>query len=1006
MVTMYSVLSRPVSPGRMRSGLASRRSLLSFPLLFCLTSVSLCSAQVPIPAIPTGRGDNQRTAQNINETLLTPANVNSSQFGALFSYPTDYQALAQPLYVPGVTINGALHNVVYVATMGDSVYAFDADSAAANPQPLWSVNFTNPADGVTLASIYSDTSTGVVSLPCAGNGAGTVGFFQEGIAGTPAIDTVGGTLYVVAKTLENGTVVHRLHALDITSGAEKFNGPVVIGGAANPITSTYISPINGQTYHTTFKSLHQLNRPGLLLLTPNASNNLASNTVYMAFGSNSCNDESTGWLLSYNAETLALVNVFNDSPEHGLASIWQTGNGIAADETGSNIFVETAETCDSCFDADLGGATYSNSVLELNSSTLTVEDYFTPYDVKFLNSNDEDLSSTGAVLIPDQSGTPTPELVAGGKEGWIYLLDRAPGGMGAYSGPTCENPPTCDNVLQEFPLVANDPDYPTPKIKDVLFSSPAYWNGNVYFTPDGAPISAYPLLPSGLLGTPVNTVQNYVGAHSPSVSASGTSNGVLWAISGNNLDAFNATTMQPLYSSSQVESRDRLPLVGHFATQTVVNGKVYVATADTSAAPTAECTVPPCPAQLSVYGLLTGPTVYAGGNQSATVGTTIPIQVQVVDPYSGAGVDGLTVTFSAKSGTFNPPSGVSVTNASGTAGIVSTNYTLPTTAGVFIITASVAGGASISFSETAIAGTPTKLIVLSGSAQSGQAGSILPSQLEVKIEDVHSNVVPGITVTFVDKKGLGTLNPTSGVSNANGIFSTSYQLPNTLGAYKITASAAGLSGTFTETATGDAPASLQIVSGNNQIGVVNTTLLQPLVIQVNDSGGNPITGVSVVFSAPSGTISGSPATTNSSGQATVNYTAGTSAGSVAVTASVDQLNTQISVTVTAGLPANVTISGGNNQTATAGTTLPQALSVVVADQYGNPVSGIAVTFSDGGAGGSFGYANPVTTASNGAASQVYTLPPSPGTVTITATAAGVANVATFTETGQQATEVR
>jgi len=183
-------------------------------------------------------------------------------------------------------------------------------------------------------------------------------------------------------------------------------------------------------------------------------------------------------------------------------------------------------------------------------------------------------------------------------------------------------------------------------------------------------------------------------------------------------------------------------------------------------------------------------------------------------------------------------------------------------------------------------------------------------------------------------------------------------------------------------------------------------LLQPLVIQVNDSGGNPITGVSVVFSAPSGTISGSPATTNSSGQATVNYTAGTSAGSVAVTASVDQLNTQISVTVTAGLPANVTISGGNNQTATAGTTLPQALSVVVADQYGNPVSGIAVTFSDGGAGGSFGYANPVTTASNGAASQVYTLPPSPGTVTITATAAGVANVATFTETGQQATEVR
>jgi hypothetical protein len=999
MVTTYSVLSCPISPRKMRSELASRHSLLPFTLLFCLTCVSLCSAQVTIPAIPTSRGDNQRTGQNINETLLTPANVNSRQFGALFNYPIDYQTLAQPLYVPGVTINGTLHNVVYVATMGDSVYAFDADSAAANPQPLWWVNFTNPANGVTLTSIYSDTSTGVVSLPCAGNGAGTVGFFQEGIAGTPAIDTVGGTLYVVAKTLENGTVVHRLHALDITSGTEKFNGPVVIGGAANPITSTYISPINGQTYKTTFNSLHQLNRPGLLFLTPNASNNLVSNMVYMAFGSNSCNDDSTGWVLSYNAETLALVNAFNDSPEHGLASIWQTGNGIAADETGSNIFVETAETCDSCFDANLGGATYSNSVLELNSSTLAVEDYFTPYDVKFLNSNDEDLSSTGAVVIPDQSGTPTPELVVGGKEGWIYLLDRAPGALGAYTGPICENPQTCDNVLQEFPLVANDPDYPTPKIKDVLFSSPAYWNDNVFFTPNGAPISSYPVLSSGLLGTPLNTSQDYVGAHSPSVSANGTSNGVLWAISGNNLDAFNATTMQLLYSSSQVEPRDKLPLVGHFATQTVVNGKVYVATADTSAAPTAVCTVPPCPAQLSVYGLLTSPTVYTGGNQSATVGTTIPIQVQVMNPYNGAGVDGLTVTFSAKSGTFNPTSGMSMT-ASGTAGIVSTNYTLPTTAGVISISASVAGGASISFTETAIAGTPTKLIVLSGNTQSAQAGSILPSQLEVKIEDVHSNAVPGITVTFVDQKGLGTLNPTSGVSNASGVFSTSYQLPSTLGAYKITASAAGLSRTFTETATGDAPATLQMVSGNNQTGVVNAALSQPLVVQVNDSGGNPITGVSVVFSAPSGTLSGSPATTNSSGQATVNYTTGTSAGPVAVTASVDRLNTQISVTVTAGSPANVTISGGNNQTAPAGSTLPQALSVVVTDQYGNPVSGIAVTFSDGGVGGLFSNSNPVTTTSTGTASQSYTLPTTAGPVSISAAAAGVNTPAIFSETAQ------
>jgi len=223
MEATYSVPSSPASSRGMRSDLVSRCSLLSFTLLLCATCVSLSSAQVTIPAVPTGRMDNQRTAQNIYETILNPTNVNSSQFGALFSYPTDYQALAQPLYVPGVTINGAVHNVVYVATMADSVYAFDADSAAANPQPLWWVNFTDSSNGITLASIYLDTSTGVSSLPCAGNGAGFVGFFQEGIAGTPVIDTVGGTLYVVAKTLENGAVVHRLHALDITSGAEKFH---------------------------------------------------------------------------------------------------------------------------------------------------------------------------------------------------------------------------------------------------------------------------------------------------------------------------------------------------------------------------------------------------------------------------------------------------------------------------------------------------------------------------------------------------------------------------------------------------------------------------------------------------------------------------------------------------------------------------------------------------------------------------------------------------------------
>jgi Big-like domain-containing protein len=903
MVTTYSFPSRAMSRG-MRSNSVSRSSLLPNMLLVSVALVSVCSGQI---AVPTGRMDNQRTGQNINETLLTPANVNSKSFGALFSYPIDYQALAQPLYVPNVTIpNQGTHNVVYVATMADSVYAFDADNAAANPDPLWWVNFTDPDNGITLASIYNYTSTNQVSLPCASGGKGTTGFYQEGIPGTPVIDTVGGTLYLVSKTLENGTVVHRLHALDISSGAEKFGGPMVIKAS-----SSYVSPVTGKTYNTTFNSLHQLNRPGLLLL---------DGVVYIAFGSNSCNDDATGWILSYNATTLGQIAAFNTSPQHGLASVWQTGNGIAADEN-NNIFFETGEACGSCYDLKTGGATYSNSVVELDPNSLTVTDFFTPYDVQFLNSNDEDLSATGVLILPDQAGSTPHELIAGGKEGFAYVLNRD--SMGAFEdGAGCDfssQNPTCDNVLQEFSVVCvagpspyNCPSDQPSQRKDVWFSSPAYWNNTVYVTPDAAPVLAYPILPSGLLGTPVPscsklpctpaTAQNYVGAHSPSVSANGNANGIVWLISGNSLDAFDAVSMQLLYSSSQVKPRDTLPTIAHYATQTVVNGKVYVATQTT----------------LSAYGLMTSPIVYSGANQSGTVLTSVPIQVRVVDPYSGAGVNGVTVTFSAKSGTFSPASGVSMTNSSGISGIASTTYTFPKTAGAVTITAALAGGASVSFTETAVPGPATKLVNFSGTGQSGQAGSILPKPLEIKVEDASSNAVAGVPVTFVDKSGLGTLSSTSVTSNASGLAVASYQLPNTAGAYKITATAVlgnppkTVSATFAETSTGDAPASISVVSGNNQTAAVNTPLSQLLVVQVSDQGGNPVAGVSVVFSAPSGTFTGSPATTDSNGQATVTYTTGTSAGVITITASVDNVNTQMSVAITAGAQSEVTISGGSN----------------------------------------------------------------------------------------------
>ena len=918
-------------------------SLLSITLPVIMALVSVCAGQA---TFATGRSDNRRTGANISETLLTPQNVNKNGFGFLFNYPIDYQALAQPLYVPDVNVDGqgTLYNVVYVTTMADSVYAFDADTGIGlNGNPvLWQVNFTNPAiygPGIATAS--------GADLPCGGGK--TSGFTQEGIAGTPVIDTSMGTMFVVAKTVENGTVVLRLHALDITSGQEELGGPVVIG-APN------------------FTSLHELNRPGLLLL---------NGVIYLAFGSNGCDDgNASGFVLSYDETDLSPIAVFNASPDHGAASIWQTGNGIAADENG-NIFVETAEACPTCYQP--GGLTYSNSVVELDPNTLAVTDFFTPFDVQFLNTYDEDLSSTGVLILPDQDG-PTPhELVAAGKEGFVFVLDRD--SLGGYNG-SCGNPgPTCDNVLQEFSLIPGEQE---ETIKSVLFSSPAYWNNTVYFAPDASPLLAYPLSSGPVpLGTPVQTLQKHPGAHSPSISANGNTNGILWVISGTNLYAFDAVTMLQLYSSLQVKSRDDLPPVAHFATQTVVNGKVYIATQTT----------------LQVYGLFQNLTLAGGGNQSGPVLTALatPIQVQVIDPYNAVGIAGVTITFSdgGKGGTFNPPTAVSDAN-----GNVSTTYTFGKTAGTYTITASSAKAATLTITETATAGPATRIIASKGNQQTGQAGSILPTQLRVTVEDAYNNGVPGVTATFVDQSHAGTLNPSTAVTNASGFAMVSYQLPNTAGKYKIVASALSLKTTlFTENATGDSPANLAVLSGNNQSAAVNTALSQPLVVQVTDQGGTPVAGVSVTFSASSGTFTGAPATTDANGMVTVNYTTGNSAGTVTITAAVNAINIPITVNVS-GAPATVTVSGGNNQIGTAGTTLPQALSVVVQDQYGNPVSGTAVSYSDGGVGGSFSYNNPVTTDSTGTAFQYYTLPPAPGTSNIVAYAAGVANPAIFTEIGQ------
>ncbi len=790
------------------------------------------------PQIPTSRVDNARDNANTQETLLTPANVNKNSFGHLFSVPVDYVIMGQPLYMPNVNIPGqGAHNVVYVATQADSVYAIDADTGAQ----LW-----------YASELYGGTTASAKYLPC-GTGPG---FNQEGIVSTPVIDPSANTMYLVAKTELNGTVRHHLHAIDITTGFDLPGSPVLIQAQS----------VSNKGTVTNFNSLHEKNRPGLLLL---------NGVIYMGFGSNSCNDGDTGWVLSYSASSLTQLGVFNTSPDYGLTSVWQAGVGLAADEQG-NILIETAEAGIHGFDVPTGGQTYCNSVVKL-APDLTIADYFTPYDVGFLNVNDLDLSSTGTLILPDQPGPYPHMLVASGKQGFVYVLNRDQLGMYEVND---------SGVIQEFALI---PGESQSTVKDVQFGSSTYWNNTVYFAPNGSPILAYPIA-GGMLGnppgTPLQTAGKYAGGHSPSISANGNSNGILWTITGQML-AFDATSLNLLYTTSQAPGgRDKLPPVGHFITQTVANGRVYI----------------PTQKSVEVYGLFHAATVTGGNGQSATVGTALaaPIQVQVADPYTGQPDVGATVAFSDgnKGGVFNPTSAVTDSN-----GNVSTTYTVPKKAGTYNLTASGTGFGNATITATATTGSAIKIIAFGGAKQTGAAGSTLANPLVVQAQDVYKNGVAGITVTFTANKGA-IPTPVSVVSDANGMARTMLQLPTTVGTITVTGSATGF----------------------KNISYVEYSV--------------------------------------------------------------------------AGPAATIAVTAGNNQTGKAGTQLPTALTVLVTDQYGNPVSGNSVAFSDGNAGGTFSGPNPILTGTNGTAGEMYTLPPSPKPVTINATATGVTGPAVFHETGQ------
>ncbi len=493
--------------------------------------------------------DNSRSGLNPNETTLTTANVNSTTFGKVGEYTVDGRIDGQVLYLGQLSIGGQMKNVIYFATENDTVYALDADSiSGSSATVLWSRSLV-PSGEAPAIEFVSGSPEG----DC-GNVFPTVG-----VLGTPVIDRGRNAIYAVAKTMDtasNDQQFFRIHALDLTTGAELFSGPTTITGSY-PGTAGNVS--GGVV---TFSPRDQNNRPGLLETGGN---------IYVAFGGSfgDCGNYS-GFLMSYSADTLAQTGVIDLNPNSIDGGMWDGQAGPSADTAGS-VYVVTGNTGDY---PTLGANDYPNSVVRLtNSGTLTVADYWTPFDTVALNGADEDLGSAGLLLLPDlvdNASVVHHYAVAAGKDGNMYVVNRD--NLGQFNSAT-------NNIVQSFQIAHNQ-----------NFSTPAYFNNNVYVSPQGNPIEAFAISNALLATTPTMQTSQVVGAAGFSLSSNGAGNGILWAIfptSGHGvLYAFDASNLSSeLYASNQASgNRDQTaPILGTFHTPTVANGRVYLGTGSTMA---------------------------------------------------------------------------------------------------------------------------------------------------------------------------------------------------------------------------------------------------------------------------------------------------------------------------------------------------------------------------------------------------------------------------------------
>ncbi len=493
------------------------------PLLFCL---ALCEAQVNVL---TWHNDNARSGQNLKETILTPANVNISTFGKLFTITVDGKVDAQPLYVASLPVReSGFHNVLFVVTEHDSAYAFDADTG----KQLWH------------ASMLAANET-----PSDARGCGQI-VPEIGVTGTPVIDLqMGphGTMYLVAMSKSSsGTYHQRLHALDITTGAEQFGGPV-------EITATFAGTgAEGSGGMQRFAPAQHENRPGLLLV---------NGIVYTSWGSHCDVPPYTGWVIGYSESTLAQTGVLNLTPNGNDGGIWMSGGGPAADASGNLYLLMGNGT----FDTTLTGGfpaqgDYGNAFVKIQVSStgvLSVADYFTMSNTTSESNADQDLGSGGIMLLPSSLAVGT------GKDQNIYIVDQ--------------------NNMGKFNPNANA-NYQTLKtgVAGPVFSNPAWFNGTLYYAAIGDVVRAFKFSNGNFSLTSQSTHSFASPGATPSISANGTQNAILWAAENTSaavLRAYDATNLATeLYNSNQAANRDNFGTGNKFIVPTVANGKVYVGT--------------------------------------------------------------------------------------------------------------------------------------------------------------------------------------------------------------------------------------------------------------------------------------------------------------------------------------------------------------------------------------------------------------------------------------------